>query len=386
MALQCVIDIDEVLYACLAPHATHSFISLLEPLPLPHFMHWRGLDSHSAARFVSLVVVITASVPIWLLPEVDHLIKAREALCYGNKDFVYGRPSMPPYITWAPSMPYETTRPENFATSLLREVAAEHDFTKLPPVLAERNMYTITGSSWSLKSQLGWTVAECAAKFNAGCEDILDKVVCSEGEYAMCQSEHDLKMYRDIASESLSWTTGSSARVQSCADFKDCCQLDHPCGQTARMLCPRTCGCDSPLSELLITAPESGCPSICSIMPETSMALASKPCVDQPLDVLLNDTGWRQYATEMIDINDRSGWPPQAKRIITLVSADMLNETAGGCHSLGKIFNYSQINLCDEDGFRLLPFKSLRLFCPVYCGCDSWQADKTNCPTSCTAA
>ena len=67
-----------------------------------------------------------------------------------------------------------------------------------------------------------------------------------------------------------------------CEDVRPYCQHDSEAGTRARQLCPQTCGCDRPLSGLLLQLPTNGCSRRCTKTEVYKEALRTMPCEDLP--------------------------------------------------------------------------------------------------------
>jgi hypothetical protein len=100
VALEFVLNIDEVLFASLAPARLRQLYGAVRPLALPSVRTWRGLDLRAlltaAAVFSTLAVAYTSV----LVPQRDLLVSARDALCAGDRDFVYTRDGLGA-VAWA---------------------------------------------------------------------------------------------------------------------------------------------------------------------------------------------------------------------------------------------------------------------------------------------
>ena len=90
VALEFVLNIDELLFAALAPSRVLRLIDAVRPLPVPRVLerHWRGADLRA---MISLLVVGGALVGFGhgvLSPSVGTLTRAADALCGGDVEFV----------------------------------------------------------------------------------------------------------------------------------------------------------------------------------------------------------------------------------------------------------------------------------------------------------
>ena len=169
-----------------------------------------------------------------------------------------------------------------------------------------------------------------------------------------------------------------------CADVAEYCHSSSEAGIRARMLCPKTCGCDNPRSPLALSLPSMGCPERCDRTAEYKVALAPIPCEDISTDNPLI----REFLNNMFFASDT--WPQDWRlggqdwgRIISELGCSYfarttpyLNITPSFLADFG-----SGVNLCVRGG-SFFPFKGISIFCPVSCGC---RAGDNDCPDSCPA-
>lgn len=385
VALECVLGIDELLFATLAPVSMHNLIVSLEAIPLPPVSHWKGFDLHAGLGSLCITVTIAAAVPIWLFPEVDNLQRARAALCKGNQNFVFGSPVMPPFFAWTTSRAFQPVA-ENEATFVERSVKSIVDSEPdseamvrthaIPKSIVAMNMGSILGTAWSLETQLSWSTPEAAGRFNPSCTDVLGSAA---------YPSYVMKILRQTATERLTnlpknLQSPSSANVTSCEDMKLCCNIDSPCGQHARMLCPQTCGCDDPNSMLLITDPSTGCPQQCQRSQKTVATLSALNCTDVPKEKLVVDPMWQHYANGLLTVSNQSGYPVEPVYVAFKQMRRLMLKH--GCDAYEKIKWTIAMDVCEEGERRAISLKTFRHWCPVTCKCSS-EAIKTNCPFSC---
>lgn len=204
-------------------------------------------------------------------------------------------------------------------------------------------------------------------KWNPGCEDIYETFEPSFGY-------------------SLSLVFRGIQGVSSCQQMVSFCDEDSPAGTAVRGLCPVTCLCDDPASQLLLSAPSSGCPKTClqTDRYKRRMREFNPNCTDYPAESLRNDPVFQYISEARAWVANRSGWPPPSVLMLQRFGEIMLEL---GCASIpiarvGGMGIGLAIDLCDEDDDRGFPFKSLRLPCPESCGCTSTVA---SCPSECPA-
>ena len=90
VALVFVLEIDEIIYACMVPRQAHTMLPNLQPVPMPaaitELKTFAG--THSCLK-VGVLALLTAAVQWWYLdPFFGRIDLAVDILCSGNKDFV----------------------------------------------------------------------------------------------------------------------------------------------------------------------------------------------------------------------------------------------------------------------------------------------------------
>merc|ERR1712008_251788 len=73
--------------------------------------------------------------------------------------------------------------------------------------------------------------------------------------------------------------TPANSNEKKCEFFRDACNLQQ--NTLMRWMCPRTCGCNDPLSGLSYKHAKTGCPmEMCEALPAFKPALGAIECVD----------------------------------------------------------------------------------------------------------
>ena len=171
--------------------------------------------------------------------------------------------------------------------------------------------------------------------------------------------------------------TGYTAPPVVCADVRHLCSEDTIACVRARQYCPRTCGCDSPTSKLILISNADGCPKSCRGIYQT--AVESMPCVDAPTSEF---TWWTKEV-----LRTSQGWPFSFKVGIRETMGFL---SAHGCKGIAMARDFSvamltesqAVDLCHESGTIYNPFPviSLSSMCPITCRC---AAGQFNCPAGC---
>ena len=89
VALEFVLNIDELVFEALGPLQLKNVIDLCSSLPGPPVTRWRGIDRTACMTFVIFAGSASLIVFFWLLPYRDVLIETKSALCGGERDFVF---------------------------------------------------------------------------------------------------------------------------------------------------------------------------------------------------------------------------------------------------------------------------------------------------------
>ena len=152
----------------------------------------------------------------------------------------------------------------------------------------------------------------------------------------------------------------------SCNDAQPYCSRPSRAGAAARVYCPVTCGCHDafslhPWTDFL--KPEFGCPASCS--DKRAQKLAARSCADAKV----GSAAMTAYGQALIDSGN--GLQSLGQAIVDY-----------GCRTVGRS-DFGREVVCMYEPLQLLHHQaSLRLFCPVACGC---RGGEPGCPASCPA-
>jgi len=337
VALGFILEIDEFVYASFSPTMLDNLISNIKPLPFR--------DSHIPRKKIRAGVTIALAIGIAMVLAVD-LSRVRgtvedllTVLCGGDQNFVYA--TSPMGVVHAASTPRYGVRP---VSQLLRNISKAREET----VRALINC----GNADLAKEE---ETKECPRIFN------VKWVQAEELKEFESRRIADLAQERESCedqSESLH-TSGFGAildrSVHNCEGAVDLC--DQEVTSPIRLLCPKTCGCDSPLSGLAFTNLLHGCPKACR--KKSKHILNEKPCKDMTAQEL-SQTGWTRWLRNRLvqpeGIQDT--WPDE----------DLAAVDCGGV--MNFIANNSRKRLeKDELESYFCSMRSLAAFCPVLCGC-----------------
>eukprot|EP00930_Biecheleria_cincta_P105897 TRINITY_DN9898_c0_g1_i1.p1 TRINITY_DN9898_c0_g1~~TRINITY_DN9898_c0_g1_i1.p1 ORF type:complete len:830 (-),score=75.52 TRINITY_DN9898_c0_g1_i1:154-2598(-) len=340
VALNFVLDIDEMLYDVFVPRRAHAMLANLQPLHLPPAMteRWTAAGVHFWFKAGMAFAVIAAINISWLDPFFGRIDQAAKILCTGNTHFVaYPNPStgvveatvsseLDDGFQWKPRdySVLEMAHPElqakfgwNPSEGLLQASRLTNHSGRIIPV----------GSALTGEFQK-FGFREIRDLMTASAEELSRREVCLDEYAAGSKSE-----FRRIAR----LLSGNSS-VSSCQDVAHLCnKLEF---NAVRQLCPFTCGCIVPFENSsrsgMFTSSSYGCVEMCTTlwrrMNEDFMYASntSYACVDTPVRKwVLNGTGLR--FTDSFRIYLRSVFEyVQAIPNIKLLQKTILTEWADG--------------------------------------------------------
>ena len=90
VALEFVLNMDELIFEALAPSRVLRLVDAAKPLPVPRVLghHWRGFDLRALVTLLAVSSTLAAFVFGVLIPNIATLTRASDALCGGDVDFV----------------------------------------------------------------------------------------------------------------------------------------------------------------------------------------------------------------------------------------------------------------------------------------------------------
>eukprot|EP00927_Polykrikos_kofoidii_P003832 TRINITY_DN1153_c0_g1_i7.p1 TRINITY_DN1153_c0_g1~~TRINITY_DN1153_c0_g1_i7.p1 ORF type:complete len:806 (-),score=80.16 TRINITY_DN1153_c0_g1_i7:42-2459(-) len=353
VALQFVLDLDEYLFAALAPWSIKKLVSSMRPLRAPKLMY-KGIDCRTICSLLLLLLFSVLVVVCFLVPFQTNLHELELATCGGTRSFIFRKvpPGVPvTYETFEDetvlnptghALPsagdYDASEENNLTGWLLEQIIV--DRTKLPKVSLTASEYSTTRFSFSDWSTA--TVEKASRYYNPFCQDRLGFELWSTEWKKQIEQRYN-----------------SSA--SSCMDIKWACSLDTTVGQTVRMMCPKSCGCRD--RRFVLSKPEFGCPSSCAQMPQRG----ERACKDIQS---ATHSFWVDYLNSTSMVVAKWKHQPRWPEIIDVVMA------CGLCSSRSDLLQYGFDPCSDGDDW---PFTSIAFLCPETCGCPSSRV----CPSSC---
>merc|ERR1712178_578483 len=132
----------------------------------------KGLDAVVSILFIGIAVLCCTKVPEWLAGEAHQLELARDALCGGERHFVYARTRYAPYLVWSPVNDGSAGKLE-FNYKVIQEII---DGGNKHPFARETELGTVAGAQWSVESCSSWNVRQANQKNNPWCVDQLERL------------------------------------------------------------------------------------------------------------------------------------------------------------------------------------------------------------------
>jgi len=344
LALQFILDIDELIFRVSAPNAVRAMLERFEELPIPHELTVRGENFSSALSLMLPIVACFVTVLCLLEPALARRTEIWRAMCGNNKDFALAIDGLG-RAHWSPTAPFvegaslATTSYSHEAAGAVAmgDVAGISDL-----VITERNVARLMEMHVQTMS---------SASLIAKCVDADDNMTF--------HSERPWSMGKQI----LRTVTGNTS-LSSCADAASWCQSVLLPGIRARQWCPITCGCHSMDSGLVIDEP--GCPWECQDRYDDQSAKVS--CDARRDSQALQDKGFVAYA---------SGLRALFKQLPGLRASDLVDMggqmASQGCGALAGRGLVTD-ELCEgimelQNGTMMTHFRPVWPFCPIACGC-----------------
>eukprot|EP00927_Polykrikos_kofoidii_P003833 TRINITY_DN1153_c0_g1_i8.p1 TRINITY_DN1153_c0_g1~~TRINITY_DN1153_c0_g1_i8.p1 ORF type:complete len:810 (-),score=82.86 TRINITY_DN1153_c0_g1_i8:36-2465(-) len=360
VALQFVLDLDEYLFAALAPWSIKKLVSSMRPLRAPKLMY-KGIDCRTICSLLLVLLFSALVVVYFLVPFQTNLHELELATCGGTRSFIFRKvpPGVPvTYETFEDetvlnptghALPsagdYDASEENNLTGWLLEQIILNG--TNLPKLTLSASEYSTTRFSFSDWSTA--TVEKASRYYNPFCQD---------------QLNYDAWSW--FWARQIQQTYNSSGT--SCMDIKWACSLDTTLGQTTRMMCPHSCRCRD--RRFVLSKPEFGCPSSCAARQKAwlpTVQIGNRPCRDIPS---ATNSLWAEYLDSISKVSGKWKLQPIWQEITDVIMA------CGLCSSRSTLLEYGVDPCSDGDDW---PFTSIAAICPVTCGCPSSRV----CPISC---
>ena len=439
VALEFVTSIDELVFSALAPMRTKARLASIRPLRIEKARRATvvgRVDIWSLGTLIfvfGFVLTIRMTLLGWQL---DVLVRARDAICGGDQDFVYTTDGAGiPAWGYPASVDIDGTQDvgfghlvqdENkrtFATRAIDAVLDQHgrvaacepedcytlpeeaDGSGLRYIRAGRpdccmarllEVPNVDSGEFSVLRKSTETISEAVASLNPICHDILN----FDSHFSMIlrgamgdESNRELWRRKPGACGGacpeerfpMCDEATDACITPVCANFEHSCKTGSTLGVRARQFCPQTCGCDDPLSDLALYQPASGCGEQCARAGPYIERRRALPCTDVSTD----DEKFQAAVADILRVAQT--WPLAWLETATVFYAALAKN---GCDYLGAnwtsltflvdygFYPYAfGLNVCTGDG-GIWPVHPMSYFCPVACGCRSGDA---HCPDACPA-
>jgi len=356
VALNGIMDVDELLFAGCTPLSVQQAIKKLEPIKMK-YSRVRS-QTESLALFFLLAATMLVPYLVFLEPLGAGMVEIKKEMCAGNQTFVVAdNPEVQEIIGYR-------TQAFNGQELKLIEIAVEHHrFQEDGPP-----QYIFFAASRKLFDRYrtdGMSEATERSPF------------CLETDSLRPGSRfHNDPVITPILQGRLRSAMISLGQPASttCDEGSHLC--NRPDARALRLMCGDTCGCTDPYSSPWYKVKAQGCADSCTARIE--IALAEQPCEDQPIGEVWNEF-WDGYATAL-----SAFYGQNASQVAIWPLADSVsgNLRSAGCNGLLvpelQMEVVTQAPFCQgQDSL----FRPLAWICPRSCGCV--EAAHPYCPLNC---
>lgn len=389
IALEVVMNVDEMTFAALMPATVCTVMQKVEPLAIPRLKR-ETLQLVSFSRVVAFFVTLTIIYVTSLGPMVTNMRLSKDNLCSGgSRPYVVAfRRESGMMKVGQVTIAEDSVRSYALASVLYGAGCSPEGGCPSQLLPAQAAMQEPFYGTWGT-----YTIREALNQESTLIEDMM--ITCL-----------DYIRYRPILSLAVLRDDHGNNAIEQCEDVQPECGMTHR--HLARFYCPETCGCEDPSSGLFVAA---GCPSSCSQMVRSR--LAATPCEDdrsfatgqgsaERLRAYVRnfffDLTWAVSGVE----GGVGGWVPseselqaQVQRLGCSFFAQPVSITQYSAAG-SVVWTYS-VDFCDPMNQQMVGRRTVRALCPVTCGClhqmslafgnlnnsrdDTWIAD--GCPQRC---
>ncbi|CAE7343470.1 unnamed protein product [Symbiodinium necroappetens] len=365
VALDFVLEVDDVLFRVLAPRRRLLYMKSIRPLDLGTRKMWHGVDAQCVLKLIALVTTVWLFVSTTLQNNADEARQARDMLCGGNRDFIYGT-----HPTLGPMFVMDT---KNFSMSGsssmlsgMRPLVTDVVFSYQKDEVAHRMWRSsINGGSIAIKHTLDFEDLQ-AWLTKSDTEAPEETGMGSRSYGTRCE---DRGNGTDFWEADWLWPTVKALTNQRASDCQTalpfCDRRDLP---LVRMLCPQTCGCISPASGLYA---DNGCRQQCQQEDLFQTGLNSTECEDLQSNDPRRES-WNRWWNGFYDYN-----------LVEWGTANLMMQFAdqgaeGNCSFVGSM-DWIVSTACMHNQRR-----PASMFCPQTCGCTAPNpSPELWCPRTC---
>lgn len=401
LAMEFVLNIDELIYLCCAPVAVKGVLAKLKPIKAGQVTHlWKGLDVHAFSSLLVVIVLVVTYSSAMLFPQTSQLKLGRDALCAGDLDFAYTvnaggvpfwaatdtqGPRLGNHAKWPASVLSEHAHKLRTLIGPIRGDTGDCSSAQCFQGMRFESLNDTKAATWIDTKQdsccLGWQTrvpSVSSGRFsvrvfdaddtgksmrlgNPSCRNVLLRPATRSVEgsfYDDNQNSDAVNLFRMAMGDAVdnSACGGCPLERSLCLPNKTCavptcelvdemkiCHEQDQTGKVARQFCPITCGCHRAASPLVLDQPESGCPPGCAESEEFAQSLTE--IQEQCSDFSHTEGPFRQYLDKTLLLT--AEWPSSLK---ALAASTLPAFQAYGCPMVQSIRSASTFNFCVEHG------------------------------------
>lgn len=326
-----MLDIPALMYSVLVPCRAKVLCETMDPLPRSPRKRVNGFELLMLFDILCIGTYVGACGAILGVGQ-DVMKDAIDALCGGQKDFIYGKDTFGQIIVAkSASATEDVWLNHNDEVHHLRGIVDGHR-----PV----GDY----DPFKVKSDLVFPLSDYPELLGYRCSD---GVVDAQ------------------------WVNGESGSL-TCSQAAGYC-LRSP---IVRLNCPETCQCDDPFSGFLFTAPSYGCPRrACQLTNKYRNAFNGRTCQDLSASFLAGNQSWLLLWDSLYtELSTTYGSDSDYQRIRNTAKADgcaVFQQSDFEEMVMQRFRDRDRVNICDP----------LAAWCPASCNCHLYK--EAHCPTSC---
>jgi len=359
MALGVVLEVDELVFAALAPDSAREAIECAAPLPYSIIPRFHGLD---VKAFLFTCLLLGGAPVVYytrLIPAQDILNESALNACDGEREFAYAT-NVLGLVAVVKTRPPESKGP-TIVTQAIQE-AIDH-------ATPNTSKWAVWRRDFDRDALTRWKSASIAQALQliqplpTDCNDLLNK-------------GNDGRVYAN-------WLSILHGKISNCSQLRSVC-LDLNWSKPTdlgfvRAMCPHTCGCDSRLSVGIFTLPTdyTGCAGACR---SNFLDKYSHSCVDSTPWSYQNKKGWDMIVEYIRIVADKSS--PSDKGDFLNIMNLLNTSVCQGVQVVQSTYSSYGWNPCNHGWGIPLQIDSVLNHCPVTCGCRR-RIHSNDCPFVC---
>ena len=380
VALEFVINIDELFYEVLCPQSIKRLVVRMEAFKLEAPSAWKGLDAQAPLKTIVTLGMMWFFVRTELMPQKQVLDDVFTALCGGEQGVLFTIDGLgSPVWSFEDQNPGDgstfnrdhvwprqeeqagyTLKGLSFAESVVDFVLQGKYYDDCPYLESCVSQFTgnptdpddqpgcclayqtkapsLNGDRLSVLAKSKEGLIESTAVWNPQCLDQLDVSIGAMNRNILVGSlidavslvgvncNDDPNLVEGNCPSSRPFCNPYGVCVEAtCEAVTPFCNSTTIAGVRARQLCPIQCGCEELRSTLALSTPLTGCPHTCGSSITARHEISSMPCED----VAKNDTNWLGFVDQMLYA--AQSWPIAIAYTATMVG---LHLREWGCEYL----------------------------------------------------